>query len=239
MLVLIVITLGSFLASFVNAAFATGGSYVLLAASAAVLPLTAAIPLLSAFALSSQVARCHYFREHIRAPIVGASAIGSLIGVAIGARIFISMPEALISLLLGALLLILAWMPRVRARMPLRHPFFLVGLLHSFTSTLVGVGAFLQPAILQTGLDKRQITATLAACLLAMEIFKLAGYIAYGFDYLDYLPAVLLATLAGFAGTWAGARISGRISERTFRLVFRALITALALQLLYKGWSLR
>src|SRR5690606_38308066 len=114
---------------------------------------------------SSQIARCHYFRAHIRRPIVVACAIGSLIGVAIGARIFVSMPEALIALLLGAMLLALAWLPRLRARMPLRHPFFLVGLLHSFTSTLFGVGAFLQPAILQTGLDKQQITATLAACL--------------------------------------------------------------------------
>lgn len=235
MLVLTVLTLGSFLASFVNAAFATGGAYVLLAASAAVLPLTAAIPLLSACSLSSQVARCHYFRAHIDRGIVVSCGLGSVIGVAIGARVFVSMSESLISLLLGSLLLALTWLPRISWRVPLRHPFLLVGVLHSFTATLFGVGAFLQPAILQTGLNKLQITVTLAACLLTMEIFKLAGYIAYGFDYLDYVPVIIAATLAGFAGTWAGARVSRRVSERTFRLVFRGLMTVLALQLLYRG----
>ena len=234
-LLLGVITLGSFLASFVNAAFATGGAYLLLAATSSVLPLTAAIPLLSAFALGSQFARCAWFWPHIHWPIVASCSLGSVIGVAIGARVFVALPEALISLLLGVLLLLMIWAPRPRWRLPLRHPFFLVGVLHSFTATLFGVGAFLQPAILHTSLLKLQITVTLAACLLTMEIFKLAGYIAYGFDYLDYLPHIVLATLAGLAGTWLGARVAHRISERAFRLVFRGLITLIALRLLVRA----
>ncbi len=46
---LLVIATGSFLAAFVNAAFATGGIYILLASSLAVFPVTAAIALQGLF----------------------------------------------------------------------------------------------------------------------------------------------------------------------------------------------
>ena len=237
-LVLVVVTLGSFAASFVNAAFATGGVYILLAASTAVLPLTAAVPLQSAFAFSSLLARCAYFWSHIRWPIVGAFAMGSIIGVFLGAKIFVSLPEATIALLLGCLLLIFIWFPKVNWRIPFKHPFFLVGGLHSFLATMFGVGALLQPAILRTSLMKLQITSTLAACLITMDVFKITGYVSYGFSYADYIPHIILATIAGFAGTWAGKRVTHRISEKVFRLAFKSLITLVAVRLLYRGLTL-
>lgn len=235
---LTVITLGSFAASFVNAAFATGGVYILLAASSAVLPLTAAVPLQSAFAFSSLIARIAYFWAHISWPIVGAFALGSMIGVLLGARIFVGLSEATIALLLGSLLLVFIWFPKVDWRIPFKHPFFLVGGLHSFLATLFGVGALLQPAILRTNLLKLQITSTLAACLITMDVFKMTGYVSFGFSYLDYVPHIVLATIAGFAGTWAGRHVTHKISERTFRLAFKGLITLVALRLLYRAWVL-
>jgi uncharacterized membrane protein YfcA len=235
---LVVITLGSFVASFVNVAFATGGVYLLLAASTAVLPITAAVPLQSAFAFSSLLARIGYFWSHIRWPIVAAFALGAAIGVALGARVFVSLPEATIAGLLGCLLLVLIWFPTVGRRLPLKHPFFLVGGLHSFLATLFGVGALLQPAMLRTRLLKLQITATLAACLITMDVFKITGYVAVGFDYRDYLPHIALATVAGLLGTWAGKHVTHRISETTFRRVFKWLITVVALRLLYRAWVL-
>ena len=233
-----VITAGSFVASFVNAAFATGGIYILLASSSAVLPLTVAVPLQSVLALGSLLARIGFFFKHITWPIVIAFACGSIIGVYFGARIFISLSEATIALLLGCLLLLLIWFPRVEWRMPVKHPFFFVGGIHAFLGTIFGVGTVLQPAILRTGLLKLQITGTLAAGLAIMEVFKITGYAAYGFDYTSYIPHIGLATVAGFTGTWAGKRVTHHISETTFRLVFKWLITLVAIRLLYRGWSL-
>lgn len=235
---LVVITLGSFVASFVNAAFATGGIYILIAASSSVLPLTAAVPLQSAFAFSSLLARLVYFRDHINWRIVGGFAIGAIVGVFFGARVFVSLQEATIASLLGSLLLVLIWVPTPDWKIPFKHPFVIVGVLHSFLGTLFGVGAILQPAIFKTRLLKLEITSTLAGCLIAMDIFKMIGYVSYGFDYLQFIPHILLATLAGFAGTWVGKRVTHLISEKTFRIVFKWLITLVALRLLYRGWSL-
>lgn len=234
-LVLAVITVGCFLAAFVNAAFATGGVYIMLAASSSVLPLTAAVPLQPVFSFASLLGRMVYFWRFINWRIVAGFAAGSVIGVFLGARVFVSLPEKTIATLLGSLLILLIWLPTPRVNVGLKHPFFIVGILHSFLGTLFGVGALLQPAILHTRLTKLEITSTLAGCLLAMDVFKIAGYISYGFDYWQYAPLIVAATLSGILGTWLGKRVTHFVSEKVFRLVFRWLITIVALRLLYKG----
>ena len=298
---LLVVTAGGLLAAFINAAFATGGIYLILASSSFVFPLSVAIPLQSAFAFASLAARIAYFRQYIYWPIVGLFVIGSVFGVAIGSTVFVALPEATIALLLGLFLLVLIWMPSVRQdtgshdtglhhagtpgaspkssaftnvqstgtttqsaavqptaaqgvvtesevtkskateriatkrQTPLTWIFLPVGVAHSFLGTVFGVGTLLQPTILRTTLTKLQITGTLAACLLCMDVFKLTGYIAHGFDYSDYWPHIVCATIAGFIGTVAGKRVTHRVSEQTFRLVFKWLITLVALRLVYRG----
>ena len=308
---LLVVTAGGLLAAFINAAFATGGIYLILASSSFVFPLSVAIPLQSAFAFASLAARIAYFRQYIYWPIVGLFVIGSVFGVAIGSTVFVALPEATIALLLGLFLLVLIWMPSVRQdtgshntglhdtglhhagthiegtpdanskssafsnvqstgvtaqsvssrsvssqsttargivtesditkskatkhQTPLTWIFLPVGVAHSFLGTVFGVGTLLQPTILRTPLTKLQITGTLAACLLCMDVFKLTGYIAHGFDYSAYWPHIVCATIAGFIGTVAGKRVTRRVSEQTFRLVFKGLITLVALRLVYRG----
>lgn len=61
---------------------------------------------------------------------------------------------------------------------------------------------------------------------------------SFGFSYRDYLPHILGATVAGFAGTWLGKWVTHHISETLFRQVFRGLVTVIALRLIYKGMSL-
>jgi uncharacterized membrane protein YfcA len=238
LLELVVITTGSFVASFVNAAFATGGIYILLASSTSVLPLTAAVPLQTVFALGSLLARIGLFFTHIKWPIVAAFTLGAIVGVYFGIDVFVSLSESTIAVALGGLLLVLSWFPQVNWRIPLKHPFFFVGTIHAFLSTLFGVGTLLQPAILRTDLVKLQITGTLAASLAILDVFKVTGYVSHGFDYTPYIPHIVLATFAGFAGTWAGRRVTHHVSETAFRLVFRGLITLVAVRLLYRGWSL-
>lgn len=236
---LIVISIGNFIASFVNAAFATGGVYILLSSSSFVLPLTAAVPLQSAFAFSSLLGRIILFWKEIRWSIVVAFMLGSAIGVFLGTRIFVQLNDSLIGILLGCVLLTLIWFPKVNWRIPLKHPFFPVGIVHSFVGTLFGVGGFLQPLLLRTDLLKAQLTGTLAACLLSMDIFKIAGYISIGFRYQDYWLHIALATVAGFVGTYVGKRVTHLVSEVTFRRVFRVLISVVAVRMLLLGlWGI-
>lgn len=230
-----VITIGSFVAGFVNAAFATGGVYVLLAASASVFPMTTVVPLQSVFAFSSLMGRVYFFWQHINWPMVKAVVLGAAIGVTVGTLIFVNLNERMIAICLGALLLFWVWMPKFNTKLSVKHPFFYLGILHSFLATMFGVGALLQPAVLRTDLKKLQITGTLAAMMLTLDIFKIIGYLSIGFDYTDYIPHIIGASIAGVLGTWVGKRITHHISETLFRTVFKSLITVVAIRLLYRG----
>lgn len=231
----VIITLASLLASFVNAAFATGGVYIMLLASVWVLPVSAAIPLQSAFAAASLAARIHFFWAYIRWSLAAAFVMGCLIGVYFGARTFVALPDTVLSVLLGVVLLTLLWMPEWKHRFSLRHPFFYVGILHSYLGALLGVGGVLQPSILRTSLTKLEITGTLAVCLLVLDGLKASAYVSFGFSYLDYVPHIVGATIAGFIGTWLGKRVTHVISETTFRRVFKIFVTLVALRLIYTG----
>lgn len=231
----LLITAASFLAAFVNAAFATGGIYILLLGSVSVLPISAAVPLQSAFACSSLIARVWMFWAHINWRIVRMFVLGCLFGVYFGTLTFVSIPENTIAILLGIVLLVLTWSPTPQRSLPIKHPFFFVGIVHSFLGAIFGVGGVLQPLLLRTKALKMEITGTLAGCMLALDALKVTGYVGFGFSYFDYVPHIIGATLAGFPGSWLGKRVTHQISEAQFRAVFRALITLVALRLIYKG----
>ena len=233
----LVISVGCFVAALVNAAVATGGVYIMLAASSAVLPLAAAIPMQSVLAAPSLVARIVTFRRHINWPICLMFAPAAAIGVAIGAQIFVLLDEGTIAFLLGGLLLALVWLVPQGVTLDLPRQFLYVGGLHGCFSTIFGVGLFLQPAIMRTGLNRQQIAGTLAASLLGLEAMKAAGYVSFGFTYADYWPHIFAGAIAGIIGTVMGRRLGDRISEDRFRIVFRLLVTLAGLRLIAKGVS--
>ena len=232
---IMVITVGCFVAALVNAAVATGGVYIMLAASSAVLPLVAAIPMQAALAAPSLLARIVTFWPHIHWRIFAMFAPAAAVGVLIGAQVFVALDEGVISVALGGLLLLLVWGVPKGVSLTLPHPFIYVGGLHGFFGTLFGVGLFLQPAMLRTQLNRLQITGTLAICLLVLEGMKATSYVGVGFDYSAYWPHILAGAVAGIIGNIAGHRLSGGITERHFRIIFKLVVTLAGLRLLAKG----
>ena len=229
----LVIIAGSFFAAVSNAAFSSGGAMIILATTSAVLPVSAVVPIHSTLLIGSTTSRAAIFREYIDWRIAGPFLIGSVVAVAIASRLFFALPETVIAVAIATVMLIAIWLPEVRWRPKIRHPWAIVGFVHSFLSTLFAYGALLHAVILHTGLARRQVVGTMAAALTGMSLFKILGYSLNGFDYRPYLATIVLAVCAAFAGTWVGKLVIDRISESTFRFVFRALVTVTAIRLLY------
>lgn len=232
---ILVIAAGCFVAALVNAAVATGGVYIMLVASSAVLPLAVAIPMQAALAAPSLIARMVTFRSHIEWRIFAMFAPAAALGVLVGAQIFVALDESVISVALGGLLLVLIWGIPQGVSVNLPHRFLYIGGLHGAFGTLFGVGLFLQPAILRTSLNRFQITGTLAICLLVLEGMKATGYVTLGFDYGAYWLHIVAGAVASVAGNLAGYRLAGRISEKHFRAAFKIMVTLAGLRLLGKG----
>lgn len=218
-----------------NAVFSAGGALIVLAITSTVLPIQAIVPIHSTLLIGSTATRVLFFWEHIDWRIAGPFLVGSLFGALIGARVYIELPEALIATAISALMFVALWLPKVTWRPRIRHPWAIVGFIHTLISTLFAYGALLHSVILHTDLKRQQVVGTMAGGLTGMGIFKIAGYVFYGFDYSPYLVTIAAAVAVSFLGTAVGKKLGSRLSEDKFRLIYRVLITITALRLLYVG----
>jgi len=218
-----------------NAVFSAGGALIILAITSTVLPIQAIVPIHSTLLIGSTATRVLFFWEHIDWRIAGPFLVGSLFGALIGARVYIELPEALIAAAISVLMLVALWLPKVTWRPRIRHPWIIVGFIHTLISTMFAYGALLHSVILHTDLKRQQVVGTMAGGLTGMGIFKIAGYVFYGFDYSPYLVTIAAAVGVSFLGTAVGKLLGSRLSEDKFRLVYRVLITITALRLLYAG----
>jgi len=230
-----IIVAGSFLAALSNAAFSAGGAMIILAVTSTVLPVVSIVPIHSTLLIGSTSTRVLFFWRQIDWKIAGPFLVGSVVAVAIGSRIYVELPDTIIATAISMVMLVAIWLPDVRWRPKLRHPWAIVGFIHSLLSTLFAYGALLHAIILHTGLKRRQIVGTMAACLTGMSIFKISGYALNGFDYTPYFRIIVFSIAAAFLGTWVGKMVIDCISEALFRAVFRGLVTVTAVRLLYVG----
>lgn len=231
--VFVILTAGSFIAAVLGAAFSAGGALIILAITSTVLPVQAIVPIHSTLLVGSTAARTVMFREHIDWKIVWPFMAGSLVGAAIGARTYIELPEAIIATAIAILMIVAIWLPSVSWRPKIRHPWAIVGFLHTLLSTLFAYGAVFHSVILHTSLRRRQIVGTMAGALLGMSVLKIAGYVIVGFDYEPYYAVIAAAVVANIVGTFVGKQLGEFLPERIFRLVFRVLVTVTAIRLLY------
>ena len=227
------VIVGSFLAAVSNAAFSSGGAMIILAVTSSVLPVWAVVPIHSTLLIGSTASRALVFRQYVEWRIAGPFLVGSAIAVALASRLYFELPETAIAIAIATVMLVAIWLPAVSWRPRIRHPWAIVGFVHSFLSTLFAYGALLHAVILHTGLARRQVVGTMAAALTGMSIFKILGYSINGFDYRPFAATIILSVLAALAGTWVGKQVIDRISEATFRFAFRALVTLTAIRLLY------
>lgn len=231
----IVIVVGSLFASIFNAAFSAGGALIILAITSTVLPIHAIVPIHSTLLIGSTATRVIFFWQHIDWELVWPFLMGSLAGALIGARVYIELPEAIIATAISVLMLVALWLPQVKWRPKIRHPWAIVGFLHTLISTLFAYGALFHSVILHTDLERRQVVGTMAGCLTGMSIFKITGYVWYGFDYSPYFPVIAAAVAVSFIGTAIGKKLGDYLPEDKFRLAFRILVTVTAIRLLYTG----
>jgi uncharacterized protein len=233
-----IIILGSFLSTAISSAFGIGGGFVMIALLSTILPISAMVPVHSAMMVGLSLSRTWYFRKDIHWPIVVPFVLGAVIGAFSGTGLYIDLPEVFIAVSIAVLMLLAVWLPEIKFKRKIPHPFFLVGLIHSFLSSLFSFGGLYQPVMVRTKLNKLQITATLSAGLMSMNLFKISGYHTFGFDFRPYLTVMLVAILVAFPAAKMGKAMLHTISEKQFRMVFKLIMTVFAIRLLYRAWML-
>ena len=238
-LLLIAVPLICFAGAWLSTVAAMGGGLLIVAASSQVLPLSLVVPLTSVFLLTTHMTRTWQFRDAIDWRIAGPFIPGSVAGALLGAWLYLRLPDAVIALLLAGVVLWFCWVPtppalrRLAARVP--QPWFWTGIIHTFIATISGLGGLLQAMMANSALPRQVVVGTVACTMFAMAVFKTAGFLIAGFDYVPYLGLIGLGWLAGILGTAAGRRTLHRVSDRLFRRLIKILVTLFALRLLWEA----
>lgn len=235
--VLLLIPAICFIGGFFSTLAGLGGGLFTLASTSLLLPVSVVVPLNGVLILAGQITRVAQFYRHIDWEITRPFIPGSVVGAALGTYVYFGLPEVLVALILGCVLLWFCWIPpsqtsrNLAAKIP--HPFFWVGMIHTFLSTISGAGVLFQSVMVNSKLPKECIVATIAGTLLFMALFKSIGYLLAGFDYTPYVGVIALSWIMGISGTVIGKMCLDVLPDTWFRLLIKVVISLFSLRLFW------
>ncbi|MCC7441143.1 MAG: sulfite exporter TauE/SafE family protein [Bdellovibrionales bacterium] len=233
-----VLVAASFATAVVSGTLGMVGGSLLLGVMGVFFPPAVLVPIHGIIQLSSNVTRAGLHLRSIHPRRVLLFAVGAVIGAAVGARVVVTLPEREFSLLIGAFLLISAWLPPLPGAPRIPGKFLIVGAGLTFLSLFIGAtGPLLAAFFLRENLSKTEHIATQAACQALTHFAKIVAFVGMGFALGAYLPLVGGMVAASIAGNYVGKRVLDGIPEKSFRAAMKLLVSAFAARLLWRALS--
>ncbi len=230
------LALASLCTAFIATVTATAGGLLLLGTLALVFPPAVLIPVHTVVQLGDNTGRVVILWRYILPATLLPFLLGSAIGAAAGAQIFVTLPTAALQGILGAFIILFAWMPKFARPGSQRSRFAVVGFAATFLGMFVSAtGSILGPFVASASPERRNLVATFSALMLIGHLCKLVAFGLLGVALAAYLPLMAAMIATATLGNWLGSHVLNRIPERAFRLVFQVVMTVLALRLLWRA----
>jgi uncharacterized membrane protein YfcA len=159
-------------------------------------------------------------------PVVLWFGLGSLVGTAIGARLFVEIPERLLQALIGAFVLLTLYGPKPKGFAPGKKTYFATGTASAVLSMFVGATGPIAAAMVGVAkLDKMKTVATHAGAMTVQHALKSIAFGFVGFAYADWAAIIIAVVVAGFLGAAAGTHLLKNMPEDKFRKGFTLVLT--------------
>ena len=226
--------------SFFTAAFGVvvglGGGVLLLGVMATLFPPAVLIPLHGAVLLGTNFGRSLIMIRHLLKQLLPVFVVGALVGAVVGGQVVVTLPTAILQVILGLFILYACWGPKLAARAYSHAKFFLLGLLGTLIGMFIGSsGTLIAPYVAAACPDRRQYVATHSVFMTLVHGLKVAVFGVLGFSLSTYLPLIAAMIATAFLGSLFGRAVLNRLPEKVFRRIFQIVLTFLALRLLYTG----
>jgi uncharacterized protein len=230
----------SFFTSALTAAFGIGGGVAMLGALAGTAPASVIIAVHGVVQLGSNFGRAMLQRAHANWPAVAKFTIGAILGVALGAILFVRLPDKVLLAVLGVFILVMVWVPKPKLPLLAQSGLVIGGAISSVLTMFVGAtGPFVQAILLPLGLDRKGLVATHAVMMVTQHLLKVLAFGLLGVALFDWLPLVAAMIVSGFLGTVLGTRLLEKMPEHLFQTVLKILLTLIALDLLWRAAGLK
>lgn len=232
----VILVLTSFCTSALTGAFGLGGGMLMLVVMSMGLPMATVVPLHGIVQLGSNTSRSFIQRRHIDRSLFLWFALGSLLGVLAGGAVVISIPDALLKILLAVFILWTVFGRKQRLSTLSRRWLVGGGFLTGLASMFVGATGPLVAAVLSAGkLQKHALVATQAASMVAQHGLKVLLFGGLGFAYGSWALLLVLMIGAGYLGVYAGSQLLERLPERYFETGFKTIMVIACMQLLWSA----
>ena len=231
----------AFLCSLFVGLSAVGGGLLLAVVIAPVLGVKAVVPVISVYALYSNVARVMIYRQSIAWRQVLPLIIPLVPTVALGAKVYLVLDSNIIALILGIVLIISVPVRRKMVAKQIRvgdKGMFCVGASFGFYSgTALGGGIILIPFLLGAGVFGQALLATDAVVSVVVNLTRMA---MFGWHDLLGLQLFLVGTLVGlvsFPGVWLARLVMERTPIRVHTIAMEILLVAAGFYFLWKAYT--
>ena len=200
------------------------------------------IPIHTVVQLGSGVSRTFIMWRYVMREALAPFVVGAVIGAVAGAKIFVSLPIAMLQGILGLFILTVTWMPKLGRFGTERTRFAALGFGTTFLGMFVSAtGTLLAPMVAGSAPNRHSQVATFGALMSIAHVAKLAAFGVLGFAIGRFVPLMAAMVATGALGNWIGERALDHVSERGFRIVFRSVLTVLGLRLVWvaiaeAGW---
>lgn len=170
------------------------------------------------------------------APLFGTTVVG----VFLGTKIFITIPERAVLLALAGMILL--FLASTRMRFDLRVPprwevwlgpvtGFVGGVLNGVTNVFSPVGALY---LLALQFEKRDFVRAIASIFLVAKVSQLAAMSRWGLYTLTLLQWSAALTAVALGAFWAGLKTQDRVRQETFTRILHLFLAGMALLFVYR-----
>ncbi|MPY68652.1 MAG: TSUP family transporter [Alphaproteobacteria bacterium] len=214
----------------------SAGGLLLLSLLSLVFPPAVLIPVHTVVQMGAGATRVAIMWSWVMRWTVLPFLVGSVLGAALGAQVFVSLSTATLQAILGGFIIVMTWMPGLTRMGGDRNRFAAIGFGATFLGMFVSAtGTLIAPFVAGSSPDRRNHAATFAALMTIVHTAKLAAFGLLGVALHAYLPLMLAMIASATLGNWIGSRLLSRMPEKGFRVVFQVVVTALALRLLWRA----
>jgi uncharacterized membrane protein YfcA len=223
----------TFVGNVISAATGIGGGIILLAVMANLMPAAAIIPIHGVVQLGGNIFRGTIQRAHIDWLTFVWFALGSIVGVAIGGSIVVTLPSDILRGALGLFILYTVWGPKLKF---VSEGYFIAVVMGAVSSVLTmffgATGPFAMALLRQRGYSPQGLIGSHSACMAAQHLLKIVAFGLLGFAFAEWLGLIAMLLLASLAGSLIGSFALRRIPAGTFATVLKVVLSILAANLL-------
>jgi uncharacterized membrane protein YfcA len=227
------LTIFTIVTSAIAGIFGFGGGMLLIAIMPSFLPAAVIIPIHGVVQLASNSSRVVFSLNHVAWHLLPPFLIGSAIGLTLFTTLLFNLSSDYIPLAIGIYILLNLWSKPFSNTIKRFESFYIIGILQTGLSLIVGAaGPLTQNILLKKLHDKDQIIATGAILMSISHILKIAVFGIIGFQFSEYLLTLILMSGGAILGSYIGFKTRRKIDNKIYRLIIKYLLSLLAIKMI-------